>query len=494
MTIGFDLIPVNLNTPGVYAEFDPSNAQQGVQLQAHDVLIAGQSLAGGSAVPGTIYAVASDDEAVGLFGATSQLRAMVRAYKDYDSLTPVFACAAAADSGTAATGDIIFAGTATESGEIPMYIGGRRVAVPVAVDDTGTEMETAALAALTAFEADANSLPLPVTYAANVGTGVDFTAVHEGVIGNQIILGVALRQGERLPAGITAVPTAMASGATDPSYAGVITAMGEDQYHTIVSGLADATVMALFETEQESRWGPMRAIDGQVFGALYDTRANLTTAGNARNSFATTIVGAELNAVLPLPWELAAQSAAADARQAQTQPARALTGLSYVGFTAAPRGSRFTRAERDILLSDGISTVKAGSDGRLRIERFITTWQTNASAVPDESYKDLFTLRTLSAIRFSVVARISSKYGRFLLTGDDDPIPPGADVVNAALIRTELINLYQDWLDIPWVEAFATFKEELVVERESDNRVNVILPPDLINNLLITGIRISYKR
>jgi phage tail sheath gpL-like len=490
MSIGFDQIALTINTPGVYVEFDNSRAVQGVQIQPHDVLICGQKLSTGSATAGQIYSVGSASDAISLFGATSQLAQMIAAYKAIDPLTPVYACSSAADAGTNASGSITWTGTATEDGELVLYIGGRRVVVAVADGDTAADVETAALAAL-ALETD-----LPVTAAGDSGSGVDLTAVQDGTIGNQIMLGVCLLEGEHVPAGLTVTVTAMASGATDPSYSGIITAMGEDQYHTIVVGLANDTVLDLFEAELESRWGPMRAIEGVVFGAYYDTRANLTTAGNARNSLTSVLVGCEKSALLDLPWEVAAQTAAINAKQTQVDPSRACTGLSFSGVSAPARGSRFTRAERDILLSDGVSTTKAGSDGRLLVERLITTWQTNSNGIADVSYKDLTTVRLLAALRYSVRARISSKYGRFKLMDDGNPIPAGQPIVNPSILKAEMIVLFQEWQDLGWVEDLDQFKSELVVERDGSdpNRVNMILPPNLINNLLVTAAKISFLR
>lgn len=496
--IGFDNIPISIRTPGVYVEFDPSRAVKGAALLPHDVLLVGQR-SGGSAVAGTIYEPDSDAEAVALFGAKSQLRQMFKTYRVGDTLTRVFCCASATDGGTPAAGSFVFTGPATESGELPLYVGGRRIAVPVVNGDTAATLETSALAAFAAYT-DESGPSLPVTVAANAGTGVDLTAVQHGTMGNQIMLGVALRPGERIPAGVTVTTTAMASGATDPSFAGAITAMGEDQYNTIVSGNSGDTVLDLFEAELESRWGPMRQIEGQVFAALYASRANLTTAGNARNSFSSSLIGAELSALLPLPWELAAAVAARDAVQAQVDPARALTHLSLPGFSAAPRGTRFTRAERDILLSDGVSTVMAASDGRLLIERMVTTWQTNAASLPDTSYQDLTTVRLLAALRFATRARISSKFGRSKLVSDNTVIPAGQPMVNPRIIRSELLALFLDFMELGWTENFAQYKAELLVERDIDsggtdpNRVNALTPPDLVNNLLVTAVKMSFKR
>lgn len=489
MSITFNTIPLTLRTPGIFTEVDASKAVQGLLLTPHNVLLAGQKLAAGSATANQVYQVRSPDEAKALFGSTSQLAQMVAAYKALDSLSPVF-CVGLADngSGVAATGSITWTGTATEAGSIPLYIGGRRVVVAVPNGTTATQLETAALAAL-ALEPN-----LPVTVAANASTGLDFTAVNAGVNGNQIFLGVCLLPGERVPAGLTVTVNAMASGATEPSHAAVITAMGEDQYHTVAIGSVDATEIARYVTELESRWG-LRQIEGHAFAAKYETQGNLTTFGNSFNSANLTVVGAEKSAALPLPWELAAQAAAASALQCQVDPSRAYTGVSFSGFTAAPRGSRFTRAERDTLLSDGISTVVAGSDGRLRIERLITTYQTNALSLPDTSLMDLYTVRTLAALRETLRNRIGVKFANFKLANDGGEIS-GQQMVTPKIMRGEILTWFKDCQALGWVENFEQFKRELIVERDGNdpNRVNAILPPDLINAFLVGAFQLQFRR
>lgn len=489
MAIAFDTIPNILNAPATVVEFDNSRAVQGVQLQPHDVLLAGQGDGTGSATPGVIYGVATVAEADALFGVNSQLRQMVSAYKSVDALTPVYCCQCAADSGTQATGDFTYAGTATEDGEIPHYIGGRRFTVSVTSGDTAADVETSAVAAAALLT------DMGVTFAAGAGTSLDLTAVQEGTIGNQIMLGVALLPGERVPAGLTVTPNAMSSGATDPSYAGVITAMGDDQYHTMAVGLCDATVVGLFITEGERRWGPLVAAEGQAFAAKYDTRANLTTLGNGFNSFAATVVGAEKSALLPFPWELSAAIAAVSAVQAQADPSRAMSGIKLPGFSGAERGSRFSYADRNILLSDGISTVRTSPSGDLLIDKLNSTWQTNAAGLPDPSYRDLVTPRLLAALRYSVIARMSSKFPRFKLKSTG-PIPAGQPIVTPDIIRSEMLALFKEWEGLGWVENFAQFKDEIIVERNGSdvNRVDMVLPPDMINNLLVTAVKLSFIR
>lgn len=488
MAISFNQIPLNLNTPGAFVEFDASRAVRGLQAMPHDVLIIAQKTTGGSATVEVPHLVKSADEARALGGQHSQAYQMVKAYKEIDSLTPVWVIFQSDNgSGVPATGSFVISGTATEAGETPLYISGRRVSVAIPTGMTAAQWETAALAAL-ALEAD-----LPVACTANAGTGVDVTAVNDGTQGNDIRIGVALQPGERVPAGLSFTLTQPASGATDVSYTNVITAMADDQYHTVVCGLNSSTALGAIVTEIESRWGPMRAIEGHAFAAGNDSQANLTTTGNGFNSANLTYVGYENSALAPAPWEVAARAAAYSALGAQTDPVRAFTGLN-LQVAAAHRGSRFTRAQRDTLLTDGISTVMAASDGRMLIERLVTTYQTNSLAIPDKALRDLTVVRGLAFLRFTLRARITSKFNRFKLADDGNEVP-GQPMVTPSIIKTEILAWFKDLQALGVVENFEQFAAELIVERDiSDpNRVNCILPPDIVNNFLIFAGQIAFK-
>lgn len=487
--ISFNQIPLNILTPGVYAEFDTSRAVQGVAFIPHDVLLVGLMISG-SATAGQPYRIASEQEANALFGAHSQIAQMVSAYKRHDRLSALYAIGVANPSGTNATGSIVFAGTATEGGEIPIYIDGRRIPVACPKDTTAAALETAALAALAEFDVD-----LPVSYAANSGTGVDFTAWQDGPEGNQICMGVALREGERVPAGITVTVTQMSSGATSASYSGVITSIGEDQYATVAVAAQDATALGLFVTEYESRWGAMRAIEGQVFACKKDSVANLLTLSSSYNSHVLTIVGAELSALSPAPWEIAAQCAAISAVQAQTAPQIAMVGRVLPGSYAAHRGARFTRADRQSLLVAGIATVKAAPDGRLITDLLVTTYTANSQGAPDRSLAPVYRVRLLAAYRYSVVARFLAKFTDFSLGAAGDEVS-GQPILTTSVARSELLSHYLDCAELGWVQksAFKQFSEELLVQIDDNNpdRLNAVLPPNFINAFLVGAFKISF--
>lgn len=88
-----------------------------------------------------------------------------------------------------------------------------------------------------------------------------------------------------------------------------------------------------------------------------------------------------------------------------------------------------------------------------------------------------------------------SKYPRHKLASDGTHFGPGQAVVTPSIIRSELIAEYQELEDQALVEDLGAFKEALVVERDANdpNRVNVLLPPNLVNQLRIFAVLAQFR-
>lgn len=494
MAISFASISLNTNVPGAYVEFDGSRAGGGISVQPHEVLLIGQKLAAGSAASAAMTQPNSVDESRVLFGNASMGAQMFAAYRGLDTTTPVHCCMVDDAAGTQATGSFAFTGPATETREMVLYIAGRRVAIGVASGDTAADLETKALAALALTE------DLPVSYAGAASTGVDLTALHDGTMGNFIFLGHSLGAGERLPAGVGCTITPMSGGATDPSLTAVVTAMGDDQYNTIVCGLSLKTEVDKIVAELESRWLPPRQIEGLLFISRNDASADLTTTGNSYNTPQLVVPGYEENAYCRLPWEVAARAAAISAKRTQADPSTATVGADMgATYAAAPRGSRFSWGTRNTLLTDGISTIKAGSDGRMLLEKLITTYQTNSLGLPDKAFQSEHHMRLLAAIRYSFRTWMSSKFVRngvaAKLADDGNEVADGT-VVTPATATSEALAWFLSMRDLGWVENYEQFAAELRVERNATDkdRLDFYLPPDLINALLVTAAKVSFLR
>lgn len=492
MTIAFNTIPVNLRIPGQFIEYDNSRAVQGTPALPTKVLLIGLRTSSGSVAENVPVQVPSAADGEAFFGHGSQLAQMVEKFKAVNEYTELWAIAMDEESGgTAATGTFVFSGTATEAGNIYTYIGGERIVTAVASGDAAATVGANVVADVTEYLKTSN---LPVSVAGT--TTVTATCLHKGTVGNGIKLEANRGDGEATPAGLTNTVTTMGgviAGATDPPLSGPIAVFGDTWYTHIVSALADDTNMDLLETEMDTRWGPMVQRDAHAFIGVVDTLSNTTTAGNARNSKHTTLMGGGES---PTPhWIWATVTCAVDANE--SDPARPRQTLKLTGCVAALPGDRWTASERNTLLTDGVSTHIIGTDGTCYIERLITTYQTNAASLPDPSYLDRCTMGTLAALRYTTKLRIALRFPRHKLASDGATIPPGQPIVTPIVIKGELIALYKDtWMANGWVEAamLDDFKKSLLVERDSSdvNRLNAIIPPDLMNQFRVFAGQIQF--
>lgn len=489
MAISFNTIPANLRVPGVYTEIDGSQATSGPQLVAYRMLLIGQKTGDGSAAPTELVRVTSVAQARTLFGPGSMLAIMVEAALASNSITEM-QCLPLADSGSGvdAAGTVTFSGAPTGAGVYTLYVGGKKVQIPVASDAT-----PASLATLLAAAINANT-NLPVTAVVNgVDTSkVDITAKNAGEAGNGIDLR-ANYYGETTAPGITATIVAMTGGAGNPDLAPALAALGDEWLQVWAMPYTDSANLTLVETELADRFEPVREIEGHAFACAAGTVGALGTLGDARNSKHLTLVGATAEPMPP--YAKAAETAAIAAYFASIDPARPLQTLPYSYCLPAAEGARLTLEERNLLLYDGIATTYVDAGGVMRTERLITTYKTNAAGGEDVAFLDVETLLTLLAIRHDWRNYIRVKYPRHKLADDGTRFGAGQAVVTPNVIKAEAISKFREWEEIGLVENFDQFKADLVIERNlSDrNRLDALLPPDLINQLRIVGTKIAFR-
>lgn len=485
MSISFNAIPLNIRTPGQYIEFDNSRALQGLPAIANRILVIGQRLTTGQVAAGVPTRIYSAAQAEAAFGRGSMLSAMLAALKNANSYTECWAVALADNgAGAAATGTITLGGSPTEAGTVNLYVAGENVQVAVSSAQTTASLATAVAAAINANTA------LPVTAAAAASV-VTLTARHKGEVGNTLDVRVNYYDGERLPTGLTTAIVAMNGGTANPDINTAITAIGDEQYHTIVLPYVDASNLTKIETLLATRWGPMVQKEGQAFTGAVGSVSTMSTLGGTRNSPHLTIMGAGLSPTPPYTW--AAVAGAVDAYE--PDPARPRQTLPLPGVLPAAIASRHTRDERNLLLFDGISTTTVDAGGQVLIERLITTYQTNAYGVADISYLNIETMRTLAYLRFSLRARIAQRFPRYKLAADGTRFAPGQAVVTPSLIRSECVALFADWEAAGLVENMEQFKTDLLVQRSDTDpdRIDAIVPPDCINQLRVFAAQVQFR-
>lgn len=489
MGIAFGAVPSALRVPFVAAEFDSSRAQQGPALLAYRSLVLGQKRSTGTAAANSLHRVTTPDQVAVLAGRGSMLHRMAIAYFRNNRSTETWIGVLDDNpAGVAASGTITVTGPATAAGTIALYVGGELVQVAVA---SGASADTIATAIAAAVNAAAD---LPVTAAAVAGV-VTITHRHKGEVGNTLDLRASYQDGEKLPAGVGLAFVAMANGATNPTLSTLIAALGDSWFHVWANPYTDATSLGAIETELASRFGPMRMIDGVAIASAGGTHSALGTLGDTRNSPHSCIVSQPgKNPVTP-PSEFAAAVAAVVAYHSAIDPARPLQTLQVQGVRAPAEADRFTLSERNLLLYDGIGTSKVAGGGVVQLERIVTTSQTNAAGGADTSYLDATTMLTLMYLRFSFRARLLGRYPRHKLAADGTRFGAGQAVITPKIGAAEALGWFREMEELGLVEGFDQFKADLVVARSASdpNRLEFLLPPDLINGFIVGAASIQFR-
>jgi len=485
--VSFNTIPANTRTPSVRIEIDGSRADGAPGSTQFAALIIGQRRTGqGTAASETALVVTREDEVAAKFGAGSMLQDMARAFFLQRSGAELTIVALDDPDGDAATGSVAFTATSPSAGVAAIWIGGRRYPVPVTTSSTATSLASALAGQIASDPWSA------VTASASTGT-VTLTARHEGAAAGAIDIRHSHASDEGLPAGVSVTVTAMSGGAGTVDVADAIAALPADkQYHVVVCPYTDSTNLAALEAELAARGAQDRQIPGVAFAATTGNFAAAQTLGNSRNSPWLTITSLFSS---PTPaWALAASVAGAAAGSASIDPARPFQTLPLVGVVPPRPADLLNRDEREILLTDGVATAVVSFGGEVQIERLITTYQFSPAGAADRAFLDATTLFTLDRLRTETRSLILARFPRHKLANDGTRFAPGQAIVTPAIVRAELVALATTWVERGLIEDIEGFKSGLIVERNSQDpsRLDVRMPPDLVNGLIVTAIQIQF--
>lgn len=489
--IGFKQIPQNIRVPLFYAEVDNSQANTATANQR--ALIIGQITSAGTATPNTPVISQGVADAKTQGGQGSMLAQMTYTYRQNDNFGEAWYLPLADDpSAVAATGTITYTAANTAVGVHSLYIGGMLVSTTLATGQTVTQIAAAVAASINAI----NDLAVTATSTAGV---VTLTAKNKGLAGNDIDIRVNYRGvpgGEVTPAGLTFTIVAMASGAVNPSLTTGLANLQSMPFDFIVCPYTDtASLNALqsFLNDTTGSWSWSVQVYGHCFFAYRGTSAALTTFGLTRNNQHESCMGFYDS---PTPvWKWAAAFAAASAVSLRADPGVPLQTVVLSDVLAPPLASQFSLSLRNTNLYDGISTFTVGTDGTVRIENAITTYQLNAFGQPDNSYLEIETMFLLAYVLRYMATLVTSKYSRVKLAADGTRFAPGSNIVTPSMIRADLIAAYQTLEYNGYVQKSQAFAQSIIVQQnaQNPNRVDVLWPGTLINQLRIFALLAQFR-
>ncbi len=494
--ITFNEIP-DTRVPGQYAELAVSQIRAGLSTLEYKGLLIGQSTDAGSKDAKELVALANPDQAGAFFGPGSQLHLAAIKFFANNSFSPVTAIAVTKDALASATdkavGTLTVTGGATGDGTIKLYINGRRIVISVSAgDDTNT---VAAAIAAEINGGDFPDLPVVTTVALAV---VTFTAKNIGDEGNYIDIRTNYYEREVDPDGVAYTIAPMAGGANSPDISSgspsVIDVLGDTWFHCVNMPYLDTTNWNAIRDEMDRRFGPTTQIDGLVFIAKEGNASTLVTFGTAKNTKQISVLGVYDRLNSPNEWAAAEMGAVMQALAVGNgAEARPFQTLELKGILAPPESSRFTFAEQDSLLKNGIATFTVDSAARVRIQRVITTYQKNESDAADTTWLDANTRFIAMFIRYDWVTYLKSKYPRAKLAGDTVNVGPGQVIITPKVAKAEAISRFGLWEAAGLVEDLDFFKANLVAERDPGdvNAMNWFLPCDFMNQFRVGKTQIG---
>jgi phage tail sheath gpL-like len=493
--LGFEYFPSTMWRPsGVNAEFNASQANTATQFQR--ALIVGQITSSGTATPNIAVQAYSQAQVNGLCGVNSMLALKYASYRLMDPygeawLGPV----ADASGGTKAAGSISFTGPATAAGTLALYLMG--VSIPVAVNagDAATVLATNPAAAYTAATGVSCTAAIDGTNAYEV----DLTALHKGLAQNDIDIRFnyhGAQNGEVTPAGVGITIVAFTGGATNPTLTTLQANLGVQLFDYIDLPYTDTTSLNSFQaflSDASGRWSAEQMQYGHVFAAYRGTLSNRTSFGTGRNDQHASILGFYDS---PTPaWLEASDWCAAHVVRLRVNPAQGVA-TQQLNLLPPPIASQDTPGERNTLLFDGMSTFTVSAAGVCQIDRSITTYQSNASGQPDNSWLNTnLMFQAMYAARY-IAAQVTSQFivpGKILVS-NGTLIAPGSPATTPNAMLAAVVAVYAYLASIFIVQNPLKFAQNAYPTPGTKGQVLMYLPIDFSDQVINVGILIQFQQ
>lgn len=414
----------------------------------------------------------TDAEINTLFGATSHIAMMARAYREVNPITNVD-CIALADngSGTAATASVAFSGTATAGGTIYVTVVSdewHKYEIDVVTGDTAAALATRLNALITADHY------VPFTASVSMGT-ITFTAANKGLHANDWLLRVT-----GYAAGISYVLTGWASGATNPSLTSLFDPVQTIRYQTVVWP-ASYTLSSIANFLNARKNVSNQVLDGMAytyqnvaFGTILSTASGLNSSEVCILTNAPTSDSNWIGPHLPeAPDVIAAKVAAAfDLRRepgadissviVTNAPLDQYGGLHMnslpafntplIGVGVPEIGTGYIDAENVELANSGVSVLGANRDWNAVITgTMVTTWLNDAAGNPDDTWKYVEWRWTHGAIREFFQVNCQKRFRQSRLTAGT--AVAGYDMADQAVIQAYHQLLYTQLTQVALTQA-----------------------------------------
>lgn len=482
-------LAANDPVPGVYPEVNFAQGAASGNSSAYEVLLIGNKTSAGSATvdtavygPDSTTQMQTEQDVIALFGPGSELHCMWRAFTKSNKDSVVRAIAVTESAGSAATGTITIATTATGAGTLKVWVGAESAEASIVSGDTATVIGDAIVSAINA------NTHWPVT-AANASGTVTLTLKTKGPRGNQVrYMAAILSNGASIATTVTpTADTACTGGTTADSNVTALSTISADRYYYIVSAAGDATQLGALATQVNTMSLPTTNKRQRVFAGAVGTLSATNTIATGLNNPRVEIFWSEKSSHTEA--ELAAYVAGVCALgELNTDKWR----LSFIGygntaksaetwFVKAPRlaSARPSRTSIKSALNNGVSPIAVNPNGTTYLVDRVTSRSLSGS-VADYRIRDSHKVTICDRFADELVTKISLNHSEKAI--GNDPLPgapfPGETVVTPKIIKGDIYGLLDKFDSNSLLQDVQLIKDQLVVQRESNptTRMGVRVP------------------
>lgn len=488
-------LTANDPVPGAYLEINFAQGDAAGSGSPVEVLLMGNMLPTAAATPDTVVYgpdtqvdLQTEQDAINLFGAGSELHRMFRRFTKVNKDTTLRAIAITESAGSKATGTFQYVGTATSAGSTRVYVHDEFVDVPI--DALEIASTTASNVANEINKQQHWGVQATATATGTWGF-VTLTAKQKGLRGNDIRFMPMIDPGigMSLP---TAVDRSLANGSTADSNTAALATINNSKYYYLVSAAGDATQYGAVVSQVGLNAAPTTGIRQRAIAGSVDTLGNTNTIATGRNAARAEIVWSQSS-----PWtpaELAANHAAVVTLfETKPNPKTNFAGFGNDAQTApywlVPRprldSALPSRTNIKSALNNGVIPIGVNPNGTTYLVDRITTRSLNGS-YNDYRIRDAHKVTICDFFGEDLLTKTVLQFSGKRIASDvpDGTPPPGPNVVTPSRYRSCVFGLLDAYNGNDLLQNIDVIKANTIVQRETSptTRLSVRIPLQPIDN------------
>lgn len=488
-------LAANDPVPGNYIAVNFAQGQSAGGNTTYSAVLLGNRLSTGSAQddnyvygPDTAVQLATESDAVNLFGTGSELHLMWKAFTNVNKSTAVYAVCVAESSGNQATGTVTLTGTATAPGTLRVVVGTTPVDTGIATSDGYAAIATAAIANINAITS------LPVTASSGGAGVVTLTAKQKGLRGNFIRYNASVIPSSGVGVVVTPVNrTVFSGGTTADSNTNALATISTHRFYYQVSAAEDASQFGALVSQTDSNASPIVGLRCRAFAGAVGTLAATTSITTGLNSARSEVVWSQNSDLTPA--QLASNAAAIYSLFETSLGARSSLNYDFFGNDAVtsqywkiPAPLAGTTPSRNTIKSallNGVTPVGV-ANGRAYLVKRITTRSLNG-ATADYRIRDAHKVTVCDQFADDLISILSDAFSGKAI--GSDPLPgqrlPGAQVATPSAFKVLIFGLLNQYSEADLVQNVADIKLATQVVREvaPSTRLSARIPLEPIDIL-----------